>query len=366
MVDIGIYVGDGNDPVSNVSPSLGPWTRYLSENHNVDLFGGVLPFENADSRCRQLKSTAGSPNSIIGKLTHGYRICVNYCKVYSPDVLIQFWKYPVHAPIIVSAGLKTNTNTILRYNGDVFNQHRGFSGAAKYLTQVFNTPSKIAPRFADSVIVFGPYGERELVRRGVSRQSIHTLPPSSDIGERFTPPDDKGAVKEKLDLPTDKTVALYVGRIESLKGMDYLGKIAARIEAHDRVQFVLVGGGPGESDFPDHKIANVFDDRTVRVEGKVPHDEIYEYYQAADVYVHPSPYEGIPLTVLEAAQCDLPVVARPAGDIPLIAPNIVRGPMEMAQTLLQGSWQEGWVNNELFSEEYQRSTLNAIVTDMYD
>ena len=94
------------------------------------------------------------------------------------------------------------------------------AGQQKYLTRVFNTPSKIAPQFADSVIVFGPSGERELVRRGVSRQSIHTLPPSGNIEERFTPLDNKGAVKEKLDLPTDETVALYVGRIESLKGID--------------------------------------------------------------------------------------------------------------------------------------------------
>lgn len=364
MAKIGIYAGDANDPISNVKASLPQWTRYLSGiGHDVDLFGAALPFDGSDSQCTQLKHTGGG-TSAVDKVLYAYRTCVNYCIEYDPDVLIQFWRYPVHAPAVVGAGHRTGVSAVLRYNGDVFRQHRGFSGVTKYLVQAFNTPSKIAPRFADAVVAFGEYGESELVRRGVSQDDIYILPPSGDVGEQFLPPRDKSTVKKRLGLPIDKTLALYVGRIETVKGMDYLRETISQVAAQDQIQFVLVGGGPGRSDHSTHEDVDIFDDDTVRIEGKISHDEIHKYYQAGDVYVHPSPYEGIPLTILEALQCGLPVVARSAGDIHLAVPNIVNGPTEMAQMLLQETWQSGWRNRRPFTKEYQRAALNQIISDV--
>ena len=43
--------------------------------------------------------------------------------------------------------------------------------------------------------------------------------------------------------------------------------------------------------------------------GFVPADELADWYRAADVLVVPSAYEGLPLVVVEALHCGLPVVA---------------------------------------------------------
>ena len=40
----------------------------------------------------------------------------------------------------------------------------------------------------------------------------------------------------------------------------------------------------------------------------VPHDELFAYYSAADIYAHPSSSEGQALVALEALCCGLPLI----------------------------------------------------------
>ena len=360
MATVGIYVDDGSRDLSNITASLSPLTSYLADiGHDVDLFGGGLPFDAADPRCRQLRSRAERPSSVLERLRYGYRACVAYCRSYSPDVLMQFWQFGVHAPALVAAGRRMGVPTILRFNGDVFRQYQASSGVTKHLNHAFNSLSRLALELTDGVFVFGPYGEKEVKSRGVSDDAISILPPSRDVGDRFAPADDRDRIRDELGLPRNETIALYVGRITDMKGMGFLKELISKTDGD--VQFVLVGGGVGESENTTHEIARAFADDVVRAEGKVPHGEVHRYYQAADIYVHPSEFEGLPLTILEALECGTPVIARPAGDIPFIVPNIAETPEEMAEMLLAGEWDSGWEHKNAFAAGYHRSTLDSAI-----
>ena len=185
------------------------------------------------------------------------------------------------------------------------------------------------------------------------------IPPPGELDGRFSPPDDKAACQRELDLPMDKDIALFVGRLSRLKGMNFLAGVIERVASEQDVLFVLAGRGPYRE-----KFVNRFSKDVIRLPGYVPHEEIHRYYRAADVYVHPSPYEGIPLVLLEAMNCGVPVVSRPAGDIAFLTPNIVETPAEMATTILTGDWSDEWLNEKYFTTQYQSNMLNELMESL--
>ncbi|EMA48238.1 glycosyltransferase [Halococcus thailandensis JCM 13552] len=222
-----------------------------------------------------------------------------------------------------------------------------------------NVLARIPMRISDAMIVFGPYGAAQAQAHGMNPDNIVTIPPLGELAERFSPPNDQAACRRELNLPIDKDIALFVGRLSRLKGMDFLAETIEQIANEQEMLFVLAGEGPYYE-----KFANKFSDDIVRLAGYVAHEEIHRYYKAADVYIHPSPYEGIPLVLLEAMNCGVPVVSRPAGDIAFLTPNITETPAEMAATILAQDWSSEWLNEEYFTTQYQSDVLTDLVESL--
>lgn len=55
---------------------------------------------------------------------------------------------------------------------------------------------------------------------------------------------------------------------------------------------------------------------TITYLGSIPQSEVIALYQKASIFVLPSFWEGLPVTVLEALACEAPVIATPVGGIP--------------------------------------------------
>ena len=275
----------------------------------------------------------------------------------SPDVLFQIWEFQTHGTGLSLAGQQANVPVITRFVSDVFNEYHGHSDVKKAgIFLLDNVLGQIPMRLSDAMIVFGPYGASQAKSHGMNPDDIVTIPPPGELAEKFSPPDDKATLRRELDLPMDRDIALFVGRLSQLKGMDFLIKVIERVVSERNVQFVLVGSGPYRE-----KLAERFSEDVARLPGYVPHEEIHRYYKAADVYVHPSPYEGIPLVLLEAMNCGVPVIARSAGDIAFLTPNIAETPTEMAATILTQDWSDEWLNKEYFTIRYQSETLDDLV-----
>lgn len=104
---------------------------------------------------------------------------------------------------------------------------------------------------------------------------------------------------------------LFVGRLVPEKAPDLLIRAFRRIP--DDVRLVVVGG----SSFSDGYVRRLRDlaapDRRVLFTGYVYGPTLDELYTNAAAFVLPSLLEGLPLTLLEAAACGVPIVA---SDIP--------------------------------------------------
>jgi glycosyltransferase involved in cell wall biosynthesis len=266
------------------------------------------------------------------------------------------WRYNTHAVGLSVAGARTQVPVVTRYSSDAFEEYQWVSGPRKL--GVFlqnNVLGRLPVHLSEKMIALGPYGQSQLTSRGCHPDDVVILPPPA-ANDRFHPPDDSTERKRTLGISAEKTVVLYVGRLTELKGMEFLLNVLERSRGDPDLLFVLVGEGPYREQFERR-----FDDDLVRTVGHVAYDSIDRYYKAADCYVHPSRVEGLPLVVLEALECEVPVVARPAGDIGFATSNLVDTPAEMATVLSERRWDSSWKNREYFSSTYQRRTLRDVV-----
>ena len=95
---------------------------------------------------------------------------------------------------------------------------------------------------------------------------------------------------------------LFVGRLTKQKNLFSLLKAMRLIEG---VKLTIVGEGPLQGELTNYSRELGLD---VRFQGYVPHDQLVQFYSAADVFVIPSLIEGHPKVLLEAMACGLPVV----------------------------------------------------------
>jgi glycosyltransferase involved in cell wall biosynthesis len=123
------------------------------------------------------------------------------------------------------------------------------------------------------------------------------------------------ALRAGLGLGAGERVLLSVGRLEANKGFHVLAEALGRLPAGPRWRWVLIGEGPNRAPI-EAAIEDAGIGDRVRLAGRVGEGELAGWYAAADVFVHPTLYEGSSLVTLEAMAAGKAVVATRAGGLP--------------------------------------------------
>jgi glycosyltransferase involved in cell wall biosynthesis len=160
-----------------------------------------------------------------------------------------------------------------------------------------------AARWADRVLCVSAAERESGIRHGV-RARWAVVANGVDT-ERFRPPARRDSVRAALpalsDLGADTPLVVCVGRLCRQKGQDVLlrawPEVAARLPG---ARLALVGDGP------DHRRLMREAPEGVLLAGAAA--DTVPWYQAADVVVQPSRWEGMALAPLEAMACGRPVV----------------------------------------------------------
>lgn len=117
-----------------------------------------------------------------------------------------------------------------------------------------------------------------------------------DAGKRI-------AMRHTLGI-ADEFLWLAVGRLEPVK--DFPALLRAMVHIPEPARLVVLGDGPQKAALLQ-LAACIGLERRVRFAGFEP--DVKRWMQAADGFVLPSLYEGLPMALLEAGACGLPAVA---------------------------------------------------------
>lgn len=207
-------------------------------------------------------------------------------------------------------------------------------GRVKDLTRRWDEPPSSDTRLAtehevisrsDCVVASTPLEADELMEHyGASPERLCISPPG--INHNVFRPGARGEARSWLGMG-DAPFVLFVGRIQPLKGLDVAVEAVAQL---DGVHLVVVGGpsgpqGQAELDRIEKLVVDLgIAERTHFVPAQ-PHDQLAEFYRAANVVVMPSRSESFGLVAAEAQACGVPVLAARVGGLEYVVDDGVSG-----------------------------------------
>lgn len=171
---------------------------------------------------------------------------------------------------------------------------------------------------ADAVIAtdhaLEPMLERHL---SVHAPRLRLVPNGIDVAacDALAGPAEGRALRERLGIPSGDMVLLSVGRIERNKGFHHLAAALAGWASRPGWSWAHAGDGPFAREL-DETVAHAGLSGRVRRLGRISDQDLHAWYEAADLFVHPTVYEGSSLVTLEAMTHRRPVVGTRAGGLP--------------------------------------------------
>ena len=127
---------------------------------------------------------------------------------------------------------------------------------------------------------------KDIVARGISADKVTVIPNAVDIDKFAVGGVADLALKHKLGLQDMRLIG-FIGSFYAYEGLDVLLRaVPAMLERLPDLRVLLVGGGPQDAQLRQlAKDLNIAD--KVVFTGRVPHEQVQQYYDLLDVLVYP-------------------------------------------------------------------------------
>ena len=169
----------------------------------------------------------------------------------------------------------------------------------------------------DAVLCVSRHLRSAVLDLGIAPHRVHVWRQGVDTAAFCS--GDRAAARRRLGLPEAGAVALWVGRMVPVKGLDVLLDAAAILRGRGvSMHLHLVGDGPLR-DGLEARVHTLGLASSVSFAGCLAQAHLPDWYRAADLTVLPSRSEGLPNVLREAKACGTPFVASRVGGIEEIA-----------------------------------------------
>ena len=207
--------------------------------------------------------------------------------------------------IVHTHGYKALAYSLLARGNDSFvtASHHGETGHSRSV-RMYEDLARLLYRRVDRVFSVSEHTTGELLAGGVPRDRIRTVPNLLAMQPTRTP---------HVESPPGSPLRLlFVGRLSPEKGLDLLLRALFALPSRVRCTLSVAGAGPCEAQW-----TSLAQDLGLssRVQFLGVRRDIPELLAQADALALPSYREGLPLAVLEAAGCGVPVIASRVGGI---------------------------------------------------
>lgn len=175
-----------------------------------------------------------------------------------------------------------------------------------FIFDYFRKKSMIYAKSADAIICPSEFTKNELIRTiGVNAQKINVIP--NGVDHNLFKPRDKIVTRKRLGLPLDKRIVLHVGSELPRKNIDTLIKAFQILSTRMPKKVLLVRVGQQTNKMK--KLIKSYNLEEFILHFNVrPRNELPYFFNAADVAVYPSTYEGFGIPPLEAMASGCPII----------------------------------------------------------
>jgi teichuronic acid biosynthesis glycosyltransferase TuaC len=207
-------------------------------------------------------------------------------------------------------------------------------------------------RHADRITTVSKETKKYVLRLGADKTKTSVI--YNGVDTDLFRPANKNQSRKKLGLPNNRKIVLSVRRLVYKNGLDTLIESVPKVaQKHPDVLFVVAGKGPSRKLVED-RIKELGISQNIKLAGFVPDEQLPLYYDAADIFMLPSASgEGLPLVLLEAMACGVPVIATKVGGTPEIVNHMKNGvlvPPIDTEAMAEAT-------SKLLSEEKLRTTI---------
>ena len=201
------------------------------------------------------------------------------------------------------------------------------------------TVGKSVLKCANRIITVSKETMKYVLKLGADKSKTSVI--YNGVDTDYFHPMNKEESRKKLGIPKNRKIILSVRRLVYKNGLDTLiESVPLLTRDHPDLLFVVAGKGPSRK-LIENRVKELGIDANIKLTGFVPDRLLPVYYDAADYFVIPSASgEGLPLVLLEAMACGLPVIATTVGGTPEIIKHMKNGvlvpprnPEAMAETM---------------------------------
>lgn len=200
---------------------------------------------------------------------------------------------------------------------------------------------------------------------------------------RVVSKEEQADLRRRYSLPENHRILLCARRWAPTKGVIYLVQAIPHVlEDFPEAFFVISGNDyPGYPEYVSEILSFIREhhlEHAIRLIGDIPHQQMEQYDQMADIVVLPSLLEATSLSGLEAMSCGKPLVATNVGGIPeivadgenglLVPPRDPRALSDAIITLLKDAKQAykmGQRGRERVEQEFSWKICGRKVEDIY-
>ncbi|HYB59522.1 MAG TPA: glycosyltransferase family 4 protein [Candidatus Acidoferrales bacterium] len=232
----------------------------------------------------------------------------------------------LHAePSLVAIASKLRKTPFVLTAHDLISSYGGFRELAKnFADGIFG---RVVLRSAAALIALTPINAEQYVQLGAPRERIRIIP-NGITPEEFA--NLTTSAKLLRDLANPQHLVLFVGRVVSYKGPQYLvHAIADILDEYPSTKFVFIGQDDGYGAELKRQAVSERVLNQCAFMGQVSDEKLKEFYATADVFVLPSSCEAFGIAALESIAAGTPVVLADLGGLSYILSEIGGHPIDM-------------------------------------